>query len=124
MRFPVDITFKMMSWRASVEITDADGRLIGFIPGTGQKPGQVRIYEDATLGRLIYWIRWEHAFTQWFEDGHGERIGEFGVVPTAAGKFVSIDGQRLFQFVDETLLLESSRGSFLTYPCSMAWWGP
>ena len=106
MKFPVVVTLEMMSWRASLRITDADRRLIGFVPGTGQTPGQVRIFSDESLGELIYWIRSEHAFTQWFEDGHGRKLGEFGVVPTAAGKFISIGGSRLFHFVVETPWVE------------------
>lgn len=116
MNFPVDLTFQMMSWRASVRITDAGGRVVGFVPGEGQKPGQVRIYADESQARLIYWIRSEHAFTQWFEDGDGKKLGEFGVVPTAAGKFVSVDGRRLFHFVDETPWLEFFEGLFPSLP--------
>ncbi len=106
MKFPVDITLEMMSWRASLRITDADRRLIGFVPGTGQTPGQVRIFADESLVELIYWIKSEHGFTQWFEDGHGRRLGEFGIEPIAGGKFISVGGTRLFHFVKETPWVE------------------
>jgi hypothetical protein len=102
MNFPIDITFQMLGWRASMLITDAAGAVIGFVPAKGHPKQQLRIFADEELATVLYRITEEHALTQWLEDGQGRRLGEFGPVPTASGKYVIIEGQRRFHFVEET----------------------
>lgn len=98
MQFPVDITFKMLSWRANLHVTDGDGRMIGFIPGSQIRDGRLPIYADESMGLPIYTIRAEHAFNQWFEDAAGNRIGEFGLTPLGIGKFIFVGGEPRFRF--------------------------
>jgi len=102
MQFPIEILFKLMGWRARILMTDGQGHVIGYAPFSRRPKGRLPIYADESMSRVIYAIRWEHALTHWFEDGQGRRLGEYGVVPTAEGKFVTIGGRQRFRFVDET----------------------
>jgi hypothetical protein len=99
MQFPIDITFKMLGWRANLHVTDGTGRLIGFVPGSQIQGGKLSIYADEGMGPPIYTIRAEHAFTHWFEDAAGTRIGAFGLTPLGLGKFIMVEGEPRFRFV-------------------------
>jgi hypothetical protein len=102
MEFPVDLTFRMLGWTAKLVLTDARGHTFGYVDPARRTQGCLPIYSDESLSTVLFAIRWEHGFAQWFEDRAGQRIGEFGSVPTAAGKFVKIGGEARFHFVDET----------------------
>lgn len=105
MQFPIDITFKMLGWRADIHLTDAAGEMIGYMPPPKER-GRALVYASESMGPPIYAIRSEHALIHWFEDASGQRIGEYGVVPTAQGKFVSVGNEPRFQFVYESEWLD------------------
>lgn len=99
MQFPVDITFKMLGWRAKVHVTDGAGRMLGYIPFSKRKDGALSIFADERMGTPIYMVRAEHAFTHWFEDAAGRRIGEWGITPSGGmggGKHVFVGGEPRF----------------------------
>jgi hypothetical protein len=100
MRFPVDVTFKLLGWRAAIHLTDGSGRMIGYVPPSRQPDGQLSIYANEGLGPPIYTIRAQDPFTQWFEDAAGRRIGTFGLDQLGQGKFIFVAGEPRFQFVE------------------------
>lgn len=98
MQFPIDITFKMLGWHANLHVTDGSGRMIGFVPGAQIRDGKLPVYADESKGPSIYTIKAEHAFTHWFEDAEGTKIGQLGLTPLGLGKFVFVDGEPRFRF--------------------------
>lgn len=102
MEFPVDLTFKRLSWRVSLVISDASGKVIGHAPVLGSKAQRFAIHADRTHDEVRYWIAAEHPFTQWFETARGEKLGQFGLDPNGNGKFIFVAQEPRFRFVDGT----------------------
>jgi hypothetical protein len=99
MQLPIDITFKMLAWRADLHLTDRTGRVVGYVPSSQVGHGRMPIYADQSMGRPIYTIRAETPLAHWFQDAAGQKIGEFGPVPTEAGKLVIVGGKPRYRFV-------------------------
>jgi hypothetical protein len=104
MHFPVDITSKFFGQQARYLIADGAGRTIGSVP-VSSRVGEIRICAGPDDDTPIYWIRWQNAFTQWFEDGSGRRLGQFGLTPTGEGKFIFVGDNPQFRFIDDSGLL-------------------
>ena len=68
---------------------------------------RVRIFADETLGRQIYSIRSEHGFTHWFEDADANRFGEYGILTTQTGKFISVGTKPRYRFVTESEIVDT-----------------
>lgn len=102
MEFPVDISFKLLSWYARVHVTDGQGKLMGFVPPLRKGLLHVPVYSDESMRTPIYFIKAEHMFTHWFEDTKGRRIGEFGITAAGGmggGKFIFVGAKPVFEFV-------------------------
>lgn len=102
MQFPVDMTFRMLGWYAQIHLTDASGRMIGYIPFPKPRRDELPIYADQSMGAPIYTIRAEHILAEWFEDAAGRRIGGFAVTPTTDRKLVIVDGEPRFRLEHES----------------------
>lgn len=110
MQFPVHITWKLLSRRASVHVTDGAGATIAFAPPAGNPAGTWQVYADRKLGRPIFTISALDPFTQFFDDADGKRIGAFGITPAggmSGGKFVIVEGDPRFRFACESEWLDT-----------------
>jgi len=97
-RFPVCITFDRGVWYLRLHLTDATGGTIGHISFARRGKGRLPIFRDASLEDVIYSIRWEHGFAQWFETAAGHKLGGYSGIPSSSGKFVIIGGQPRVRF--------------------------
>ena len=109
MQFPLDITVKLLGWRAWVQVTDAAGLVVGYVPPLRKGLLHVPVYADESMGKPIYTIKAEHMFTHWFEDASGRRIGEYGITPQggmAGGKSVFVGSEPRFRFARESAFVD------------------
>jgi|LNFM01.1.fsa_nt_gb hypothetical protein len=102
MLFPIDLRFERLGWHVKLAITDASGRVIGYAPLLGGPKQRFTVYSDRSLSGPLYVIGADNPYNQWFETAQGARLGHFGSVTTAAGRFVHVGSEPRFSFEDDS----------------------
>lgn len=102
MLFPIDLTFERLGWRAKLAITDGSGRLVGYAPVLGSPKQRFTVFSDRSAAEPLYVIGADNPFNQWFETPRGQRLGHYGSVTTAAGKYVHVGSEPRFTFADDS----------------------
>ncbi len=102
MTFPIDLRFERLGWRAKLAIMDMSGSVVGYAPVLGSPQQRFTLFSDRSAVKPIYVIGADNPFHQWFETPRGQRLGHFGSVTTAAGRFVHVGAEPRFTFEDDS----------------------